>query len=198
MQEYNASVLHAGAHLSTISQRLVDLLGQFIKQVSRQYSATTADQSAETMRTHLARALELQKDAVEEHLVLVRSMLGTKRLRRQSRVTELIDASPKRRRRSRTLSEGTVDSYDAECSGNDQFSQLGFTRRELEIVQLVASGHDNRQIGESLGIAQQTVKNHLHSIFGKAGISSRRDLILRAQAAQEEPAKALAAGALLH
>jgi DNA-binding NarL/FixJ family response regulator len=38
-------------------------------------------------------------------------------------------------------------------------------------------GYDNRQIGQSLCIAEQTVKNHLYTIFGKAGVSRRRDLV---------------------
>jgi hypothetical protein len=37
-------------------------------------------------------------------------------------------------------------------------------------------GFDNRQIAQSLCIAEQTVKNHLYTIFGKAGVSRRRDL----------------------
>ena len=45
--------------------------------------------------------------------------------------------------------------------------------REKEIVQLVAQGFRNREIGEKLFISEQTVKNHLHNIFDKLGVSDR-------------------------
>jgi len=39
--------------------------------------------------------------------------------------------------------------------------------REKEVVQLVAQGYRNKEIGEKLFISEQTVKNHLHNIFDK-------------------------------
>src|SRR5271169_3643762 len=41
------------------------------------------------------------------------------------------------------------------------------SEREKEIVQLVAQGYRNKEIGEKLFISEQTVKNHLHNIFDK-------------------------------
>lgn len=52
--------------------------------------------------------------------------------------------------------------------------------REREIVQLVAQGYRNREIGEKLFISEQTVKNHLHNIFDKLGVSDRLELALYA------------------
>ena len=52
--------------------------------------------------------------------------------------------------------------------------------RELEIVQLVAQGFQNKGIGEKLFISEQTVKNHLHNIFDKLGVSDRLELALYA------------------
>ncbi|NDQ55820.1 MAG: response regulator transcription factor [Acidipila sp.] len=52
--------------------------------------------------------------------------------------------------------------------------------REKEIVQLVAQGFRNREIGEKLFISEQTVKNHLHNIFDKLGVSDRLELALYA------------------
>jgi DNA-binding NarL/FixJ family response regulator len=52
--------------------------------------------------------------------------------------------------------------------------------REKEIVQLVAQGSRNREIGEKLFISEQTVKNHLHNIFDKLGVSDRLELALYA------------------
>src|SRR5579864_4728867 len=52
--------------------------------------------------------------------------------------------------------------------------------REKEVVQLVVQGFRNREIGEKLFISEQTVKNHLHNIFGKLGVSDRLELALYA------------------
>ena len=52
--------------------------------------------------------------------------------------------------------------------------------RELEVVQLVAQGFQNKEIGEKLFISDNTVKNHLHNIFDKLGVSDRLELMLYA------------------
>ena len=55
------------------------------------------------------------------------------------------------------------------------------TPRELEIVRMVATGLRNKQIGEALSISEGTVKIHLHSIYGKLGVSGRVELMLYAR-----------------
>jgi two-component system nitrate/nitrite response regulator NarL len=52
--------------------------------------------------------------------------------------------------------------------------------REKEIVRLVAQGFRNKEIGVKLFISEQTVKNHLHNIFDKLGVSDRLELALYA------------------
>ncbi len=47
------------------------------------------------------------------------------------------------------------------------------SQRELEIVGYVASGLSNRAIGESLGLSENTVRNHLRSILEKLGLTNR-------------------------
>jgi DNA-binding NarL/FixJ family response regulator len=49
----------------------------------------------------------------------------------------------------------------------------GLTRREVEVLQLVARGLSNRDIAERLVIAPKTVSNHVEHIYGKIGCSSR-------------------------
>jgi len=48
--------------------------------------------------------------------------------------------------------------------------------REKEIVELVAQGYRNKEIAGKLFISEQTVKNHLHNIFDKLGVSDRLEL----------------------
>jgi DNA-binding NarL/FixJ family response regulator len=52
----------------------------------------------------------------------------------------------------------------------------GLSHREREIVAAVARGLSNRDIASATGIAQQTVKNHLSSIFQKLNVRSRVQL----------------------
>ncbi len=54
------------------------------------------------------------------------------------------------------------------------------TVREQEIVSLVAQGFRNKEIADKLSISEQTVKNHLHNIFDKLGVSDRLELALYA------------------
>lgn len=59
------------------------------------------------------------------------------------------------------------------------------TRRELDVVVLVAEGHSNRQISEKLQLSEHTVKNYLFHVFDKLGVSSRAELILYVLAQRE-------------
>jgi two-component system nitrate/nitrite response regulator NarL len=58
----------------------------------------------------------------------------------------------------------------------DRLSAL--TTREMQIAKAVAEGRGNREIATQLGITEQTVKNHLTSIFEKVGVASRLQLAL--------------------
>lgn len=51
------------------------------------------------------------------------------------------------------------------------------TRREREIFSLLATGYDNDQIAEKLGIAEQTVRNHVSIIYSKLDVHDRFQII---------------------
>lgn len=55
------------------------------------------------------------------------------------------------------------------------------TPRELEIVERIALGRSNRQVGLEFSICEKTVKHHLTNIFGKLGVSSRLALAILAR-----------------
>ncbi|MFN8678168.1 MAG: LuxR C-terminal-related transcriptional regulator [Thermomicrobiales bacterium] len=57
-----------------------------------------------------------------------------------------------------------------------------FTRRELEVLRLLAAGHTDRDIAEALYIGQRTVSWHVGAILGKLGVKSRREAASRALA----------------
>jgi two-component system nitrate/nitrite response regulator NarL len=57
-------------------------------------------------------------------------------------------------------------------------SRYGLTDRQMEIVTAIVAGSTNRQIADKLGISEDTVKQHLTSIFDKCGVSSRVELAM--------------------
>lgn len=57
---------------------------------------------------------------------------------------------------------------------------VSLTKRELEIVALVAEGLTNKETAERLCISQATVRTHLTSIFNKLGTSNRLKLVIYA------------------
>jgi DNA-binding NarL/FixJ family response regulator len=54
------------------------------------------------------------------------------------------------------------------------------TKREEEVVRLVAEGMQNREIARELNLSEHTVKNYLFKVFDKLGVSSRVELVLYA------------------
>jgi DNA-binding NarL/FixJ family response regulator len=49
------------------------------------------------------------------------------------------------------------------------------TRRELEILQLVAEGHSNTQLAKMLWVTEQTVKFHLSNVYRKLDVANRTE-----------------------
>jgi DNA-binding NarL/FixJ family response regulator len=61
------------------------------------------------------------------------------------------------------------------AQANAAESPAGLTRRELEILRLVAEGHSNSQLARMLWVTEQTVKFHLSNIYRKLGVSNRTE-----------------------
>jgi NarL family two-component system response regulator LiaR len=59
--------------------------------------------------------------------------------------------------------------------------RLGITRRELEILGLVARGLSNREIGETLFVSENTVKTHCSRAFDKLGARRRTEAVQRSK-----------------
>jgi LuxR family maltose regulon positive regulatory protein len=53
--------------------------------------------------------------------------------------------------------------------------------REIEILRLIAAGHSNQAIADTLIIAISTVKRHINNIYGKLGVQSRTQALARAR-----------------
>ena len=70
-------------------------------------------------------------------------------------------------------------SADFHCSP-DLLAAPPLTRREGEVVRLVADGRSNDEIGVVLGITTKTVEGHLRRLFERLGAQSRTELATRA------------------
>jgi LuxR family maltose regulon positive regulatory protein len=55
------------------------------------------------------------------------------------------------------------------------------SERELEILQLIAEGLSNREIGQRLFLSLPTVKWHTSNIYGKLGVKNRTTAVARAR-----------------
>ncbi|MCA1703581.1 MAG: LuxR C-terminal-related transcriptional regulator, partial [Actinobacteria bacterium] len=52
-------------------------------------------------------------------------------------------------------------------------TKSGLTRRELDVLRLVASGATNREVAQALAISEKTVARHLSNMFVKLRVTSR-------------------------
>lgn len=56
-----------------------------------------------------------------------------------------------------------------------------FTEREIQVLHELVSGASNKEIGETLGIAEKTVKMHISNMLQKTGYHSRLELAVQAR-----------------
>jgi two-component system nitrate/nitrite response regulator NarL len=68
----------------------------------------------------------------------------------------------------------------AHTNGKPNRERAQLSQREREIIVLIAQGYKNKEIAEKMFITEQTVKNHLHNVFDKLGVSDRLELALYA------------------
>jgi DNA-binding CsgD family transcriptional regulator len=66
-----------------------------------------------------------------------------------------------------------LDAEPEETVEDPDVDRLGLTERELTVLLLVAEGHTNREIGESLFISEKTASVHVSRILAKLGVRSR-------------------------
>jgi two-component system, NarL family, response regulator LiaR len=68
-----------------------------------------------------------------------------------------------------------------------RLEQLGITPRELEILEAMAAGLSNREIGERLFVSENTVKTHAARLFDKLGARRRTQAVQLAKEAELIP-----------
>jgi LuxR family maltose regulon positive regulatory protein len=71
-------------------------------------------------------------------------------------------------------------SSDSTTNGLGPILEL-LSERELEVLQWLAAGVSNREIGRRLYITESTVKTHVYNIFGKLNVCNRTQAALQAR-----------------
>ena len=56
---------------------------------------------------------------------------------------------------------------------DEKVNEEGLTKREMQVLKLIAEGLNNKEIAERLTISEKTVKNHVSNIFRKIEVSDR-------------------------
>jgi len=69
-----------------------------------------------------------------------------------------------------------------QASARSSMPAVSLTRREQEVLRLLATGASNQDIAHTLVISLDTVKKHVSNLLGKLGASSRTQAIIQARA----------------
>jgi len=81
---------------------------------------------------------------------------------------------PKEKIVTREISAGVAEPFALNEKKRDE---LGITRRELEILELIARGMSNREIAGKLFVSENTVKTHSSHLFDKLGAKRRTQAV---------------------
>ena len=63
----------------------------------------------------------------------------------------------------------------------EKLKELGISKREYEILVLIAEGHSNKEIADKLFVSQNTIKSHSSNLFVKLDASRRTQAVQRAK-----------------
>jgi DNA-binding NarL/FixJ family response regulator len=66
-----------------------------------------------------------------------------------------------------------IEELEKELKGRTPSVPAGLTRRELQVLRLVARGMSNQKIAATLVLSEHTVHRHVANVLGKLGVSSR-------------------------
>lgn len=85
-------------------------------------------------------------------------------------------------RRTSSPNKATTTGNPASFQTNeDQLEALNISKREYEVICLMAAGHSNQEIADQLFISLNTVKSHSSNIFAKLEVRRRTQAVQRAK-----------------
>ena len=82
-----------------------------------------------------------------------------------------------RKREIVVVREVAVSKVGSFALNGEKLRELGITRRELEILELIANGMSNREIAEKLFVSENTVKTHSSRLFDKLSAKRRTQAV---------------------
>src|SRR5439155_15520179 len=101
---------------------------------------------------------------------------------KEAAAVNLVDTVRKVQRGERALEPTAVNRALDRLSQREEAKKIVelLSRRETEIVKMVAAGLRNKEIATKLSIGEGTVKTHLHTIYEKLGVHGRVELTMYA------------------
>jgi DNA-binding NarL/FixJ family response regulator len=114
----------------------------------------------------------LKRNALVRVAEAIRTVLGGEPTLDQGLAMRLLRSLP--------APDGTLDREAPETRLQREQATNALTRRELEVLGLLARGHTNGRIAEELVLSVGTVKTHVHRIISKLGVSDRTQAAVRA------------------
>ena len=78
------------------------------------------------------------------------------------------------------LAQKMLNTFESGRAGSPQLAPPPLTERELEVIRALAQGMSDRQIANSLGISEKTVRNHTSNIYRKLHIFDRTQAVIYA------------------
>lgn len=88
-----------------------------------------------------------------------------------SELVEITGSSAMESSETQHIDSSSADQVVGDSAPPSLFHNL--TSREVQVLELVASGLQNKSIAKKLGLSEHTVKLHIHHIFGKLGVRNR-------------------------
>jgi len=142
-------------------------------------SALTAEVRCPTLVLH---AREDARVPFEQGGALAAAIPGARFVPLESRNHLLLEQEPAWRT---LLAELTafLPAANADCRSAPPHSSHGLTKRELEVLELVAQGIDNRSIAHRLHMGEKTVRNNVSNVMAKLGAHTRGEAIVKAREA---------------
>jgi len=167
------------------ASRAATLARQLDTAIASAYAAYAmgAVRSAQGRRDEARAALRSAADAAESSglrplraralVALARTLDGSEALAAFTEAAQIYGSLPAPRHEAKVVAEmrllGSAGRRSAQAVGD-------LTGREREVVALVRSGLANREIAERLHLSERTIETHLAHIYGKLGVSGRREL----------------------
>jgi len=93
---------------------------------------------------------------------------------------EVVDRHGRRWLNRSGAASGIVLGVALPCARRDGAGDLSLTKRQAEVLRLLAAGRETDAIAAELGIALETARNHIRALLKRLGAHSRLEAVVRA------------------